>query len=484
MRIGPLALGTPADWDPGDGSAVSWSPTAPSLAAAADAPVSDVPVSYMQAQHLRGIRDQEARGLDYSRLMIVACDAPGRCDVRAMTYVINAHLRRHDTYRSWFEHTGDGDIVRHRLDDPADIEFTPTRHGRVTAQQARELVLATPDPSHWDCFRFGIVARADGFTFYASIDHVHVDAMIVGVTLTEFLLMYSSLVAGHQPVALPPVAGYDEFCRRQRESTRALTVDAPEVRRWRRFAEGNGGTLTTFPLPLGDPAVRHRSGIVTARMLDAEQTARFEAVCTSAGARFVGGVLASFGLAERALTGTDVYYGLTPRDTRSTPAEWATQGWFTGLVPVTVPLTDSDARVDFAAAARAAQVSFDEGAGLARIPYDRIRELHPTLTRARPNFPVVNFLDAGSPPLSALLTADLGNLNVGIYSDGRYSYQMCIYVIRVHDETAVAVMYPDNPEAAESVARYLEVLQTVFGRAAGTAPGLGREPEVNRSSAG
>lgn len=485
MRIGPLALGTPAHWDPGDGSAVSWSPTAASRAKAAQAPVSDVPVSYMQAQHLRGIRDQEARGLDYSRLMIVACDAPGRCDIRAMTYVINAHLRRHDTYRSWFEHSGDGTIVRHSIDDPADIEFAPTRHGRITAEQARELVVGTPDPSQWDCFRFGIVQRADGFTFYASIDHVHVDAMIVGVTLTEFYLMYASLVAGHQPVALPPVASYDEFCVRQRELTSALTVDAPDVRRWSRFADGNGGTLTGFPLPLGDPTVRHRSAIVTARMLDAEQTARFESVCTAAGARFVGGVLACFGLAERTFTGTDVYYGLTPRDTRSTPAEWATQGWYTGLVPVTVPLAGPDADADFGQAALAAQVSFDELAGLARVPYDRIRELHPALRRARPNFPVVNFLDAGSPPLSVLLTADLGDLNIGIYSDGRYSYQMCIYVIRVHEETAVAVMYPDNPVAAESVATYLEVLGSVFGRAAAHAPGrLWREPEVSRSSGG
>ena len=58
----------------------------------------------MQAQHIRGYDDQKAKGLDYSRLMIVSCDAPGRCDIRAMSYVINAHLRRHDTYRSRFEY--------------------------------------------------------------------------------------------------------------------------------------------------------------------------------------------------------------------------------------------------------------------------------------------------------------------------------------------------------------------------------------------
>ncbi len=45
--------------------------------------------------------------------MIVGCSMAGRCDIRAMTYVINAHLRRHDTYRSWFEYTDADQIVRH-----------------------------------------------------------------------------------------------------------------------------------------------------------------------------------------------------------------------------------------------------------------------------------------------------------------------------------------------------------------------------------
>ena len=67
--------------------------------------------------------------------MVVSCDAPGVCDIRAMTYVVNAHLRRHDTYhRSWFEYhptvDGYGDIVRHAIDDPRDIEFAPVKHGR------------------------------------------------------------------------------------------------------------------------------------------------------------------------------------------------------------------------------------------------------------------------------------------------------------------------------------------------------------------
>jgi mycolipenoyl-CoA---2-(long-chain-fatty acyl)-trehalose mycolipenoyltransferase / long-chain-acyl-CoA---trehalose acyltransferase len=462
LRVGPLAVGTAAEWEPTTGSTVSWQPSPAARAKALQARVSTVPVSYMQAQHIRGYYNQKAKGLDYSRLMIVSCDIPGRCDIRAATYVINAHLRRHDTYRSWFEYCGDGQIVRRTMQNPADIEFVPIEHGGLTLAQARELIVSTPDPLQWGCFRFGIVQGEDRFTFYASIDHVHVDAMIVGITLMEFHLMYAAVMGGDPPIALPQAGSYDDFCVQQQRFTSTLTVESPQVRAWTQFAEHNHGSMPDFPLPLGDPSKPSDADIVTVTMIDEQQTARFESACRAAGARFIGGVLACIALAEHELTGAQTYYGLTPRDTRRTQTDAMTQGWFTGLIPITVRIAGST----FGDAACAAQVSFDSGMNLAEVPYGRVLELAPTLRKPRPNFPVVNFLDAGTAPLSVLLTAELGDLNIGIYSDGRYSYQLCIYVIRVQTETAVTVLVPDNPVARESIARYLAALKSVFERVA------------------
>ena len=283
---------------------ITWQPSAASLEKAAQAPVSDVPVSYMQAQHIRGYYHQKAMGLDYSRLMVVSCDAPGRCDIRAMSYVINAHLRRHDTFRSRFEYSGDGPIVRRTMENPSDIEFVPIRHGELTLAQARELVVSTPDPLQWDCFRFGINQGEDHFTFFVSIDHVHVDAAIVGGTLTEFYMMYAALVGGNPPIPLPEAGSYDDFCVRQQRQMSALTADSPEVGAWLQFTDRNDGCLPGFPLPLGDPLLPCDADIVTVSMLDEQQTARFESACTAAGARFLGGVMACFGLAEYELTGS------------------------------------------------------------------------------------------------------------------------------------------------------------------------------------
>ena len=140
----------------------------------------------MQAEHLRNCREFAARGLDMSRLIIAAWDIPGRCDIRAMTYVINAHLRRHDTFRSWFEYTDSEHIVRRTIDEPGDIEFVPTEHGEMTPAQWQNLSIWLPRiRSQWDCFRFMIIQHADHFTFCVSVDHLHIDAMFLGVLFAE-----------------------------------------------------------------------------------------------------------------------------------------------------------------------------------------------------------------------------------------------------------------------------------------------------------
>ncbi|MGY4710703.1 condensation domain-containing protein [Mycolicibacterium sp. CBM1] len=464
MRIGKITIGTIDDWTPRTGVVTSWHPTNAAMDKARQAPVSSVPVSYMQAQHIRGVFEQDRAGLDYSRQIIATCEVPGQCDIAAMNHALNAYLRRHDTYRSWFEYSGSGEIIRHTIANPADIEFEPRDYGEMAVEDARKHIVDIPTPLEWGCFSFGIVQGEDHFDFYASIDHVHGDAALIGITMLEAHGMYSSLLTSGQPMALPDAGSFDDFCIQERESTADLTADSPEVRAWIEFAENNNGTLPEFPLPLGNPQEPTVADMVGEMVMDAEQTARFEAACTAAGARFVGGLFAAIAMVEHELTGAATYYGLTPRDTRRTSDNFMTQGWFTGLVPITVPI----AAATFAEAAWAAQTSFDSGLSLARVPYYRVLELAPWLEKPRPNFPVSNFLHGGAAPLNAVLAAaDMGySNNIGIYSDGRFSYQLTIYIFRYDAGTAMSVMFPDNPIAQKSVARYIGAMKSVCGRIA------------------
>jgi hypothetical protein len=464
LRIGKITIGSIDEWQLQPGSVVSWHPTTEAIAKARQAPVSSVPVSYMQSQHIRGYYERTATGLDYSRQITATCAVPGQCDIGAMTDALNAYLRRHDTYRSWFEYTGGEEIIRHTVSDPADIEFAPTEHGEMTLEQLHDHVVRTPDPLQWGCFTFGIIQSDDHFTFYASIDHVHGDAALIGITMLESHGMYTALTAAGKPLALPEAGSFDDFCLQERQSTSALTVDSPQVRAWMDFAENNGGSLPEFPLPLGNPLEPTDSHMVKEPLMDAEQSERFESACAAAGARFIGGLFACIAMVEHEFTGALTYFGLTPRDTRRGSENFATQGWFTGLVPITVPM----AAASFSDAAWAAQASFDSGLNMAKVPYYRVLELAPWLSRPRPNFPVTNFLHGGAAPLNAVIAAaDLGYAkNIGIYSDGRYSYQLTIYIFRYEEGTAMAVMYPDNPVAQKSVARYMAAMKSVCVRVA------------------
>ena len=463
------------DWIGTSGDVVSWHPSPASAAKVAKAPVSAVPASYQQAQHIRGYLSHRAGGTDMARLNIPAWDMPGQCDIRAMTHVINAYLRRHDTYHSWFELTADDEIVRHTVANPRDVAFVPTKHGQLTAQQWREHILGTPNPLQWDCFSFGIIQRADHFTFYISIDHLHTDAMFMGIVLVEIHMMYAALANGAAPLALPQAGSYDEYCVRQHEFLSSLTMETPEVAEWVRFARCNDGTMPHFPFPLGDPPWSVTGDLITVRLMDKQQSDRFEVACTAAGVRFIGGVFACAAIAQHALTGSTDYHVITPTTTRQTPAEFQTTGWFTGVVPVSVPV-DPDS---FAATARSAQASFDDRMPLAPIPFDRVLELAEGgygLRKPDPGVPMVSFLDAGLPPLSASIIAEWERMNGKVFSDARSAYQIGLWVNRGERETTVTVAFPNNPIARESIDRYLEAMTAAYLRVAdgvGTAAGHG-----------
>jgi hypothetical protein len=416
----------------------------------------------MQRYHLRGFSEFAERGLDYARLVMGSADEPGRCDIRTMSYVINAHLRRHETYHSWFEYRDVQDIVRHTIDDPRDIQFVPIRHGGMTQSEWHEFVLSTPDPVQWDCFRFGIIQRDDHFTFFVIVDHLHTDPAFVSVLYTEILMMYRALAAGQAPIQLPSPASYDDFCVRERQHMSALTLDSPQVRKWIEFAENNGGTMPDFPLPLGDLSMPNGGDLMIEQLMDPQQTAQFESRCMAAGARFSGGLFGCAALAQYELTGEETYCGVAPTDKRRSPAEFMTMGWFTGVIPFTIAVNPTS----FEETARAAQASLDANIDLANVPFEHVLELAPWLRRWGPNYAMLNYMDTGLPPLSAVAASHLQGANASGYCDPRSPAYLYISVVRLFDEVSVMVNFQNNPIARESVTRYLGAMKSVFARVA------------------
>jgi mycolipenoyl-CoA---2-(long-chain-fatty acyl)-trehalose mycolipenoyltransferase / long-chain-acyl-CoA---trehalose acyltransferase len=458
-----VALGAISEWQPPHGPVTTWTVSPAAREAARNARRSDLAVSFQRAPHLRAAYEGKAMGEQLPRLMVVAWDIPGACDIQAMTAAINAHIRRHDSYHDWFEFENDI-IVRRTIDNPEVIDFVPVQFGHMNAEQIRTHALTmTPETLEWGAFTFGIIQHADYFTFYASVDHLYIDGTSAGLIFFDIHLAYESLrQAAHQqqPTTVPQIASYRGYAARQHERVASLTLSSPEIEDWIKFLQGSGGQWPSFPLPLGDTRANTKGDFVTVEVLDAAQTESFDTACQAAGARFSGGVLACAALAEHDLTGAETYYGFTPYDTRMPGIDTLTVGWFASLVPVTVPIGSGS----FPQAARAAQSSFDAAKHLAGVPFERVLELATPDQLGIELGPraesMVSFFDVRKIPLAELFE----ETNFGTYGDNLSRGGTNIWISRHADKTTVTISFPDNPVARTSVYRYIAALKEAFAR--------------------
>jgi hypothetical protein len=137
-----------------------------------------------------------------------------------------------------------------------------------------------------------------------------------------------------------------------------------------------------------------------------------------------------------------------------------TTGWFTGLVPIAVPVDITS----FADTALAAQASFDGGMDLAHVPFERVLELAADegVRPPDPGTPMLSFIDVGM--LLPGVIEHFQSLGGRIYSDPRSAYQVGMWVNRGEKETTVTVAFPNNSIARESVLRYVESMREVYLR--------------------
>lgn len=463
-----VGFGLIEDWEPAPGRLIGWAAAPESVAAAARAPLHPVPPSHQQEQYLRLARRHSGAEFRYSGLCLVTAEVPaGDLDREAMTRAVNAFLRRHDTFRTWFD-VGPGGVVRRHLVPPEDVRFVPVDHGEIDdAETLREHVQkTTPGPFDWDCFTFGAIERPDSTTVYLAADHLHTDGFGQYLAGFELALLYLHEVWPEvdrvwPEAALPPrPASYLDYCAAERAYTAALTPSSPGVRRWLHLLRGNDGRMPSFPLDLG----RHTDGYTrsahrTIDLLGEPAAARFDRSCRALGAEFTGGIFAAAALAERELTGADYYFGLTPISTRVSAAERASVGWYVSLVPVAFPIA---ATADFARMVPLAQRSFDDGLLLAPTSVHRVLELaaDDAEIRVRPGWsaPMISYVDARE--LTGSEMFDLAEC--GVYANRAASEEVLMWINRLPSGTTLSVIYPDTPVAHESVDRYLGALRAVF----------------------
>ncbi len=456
-----VAIGSIKAWQPGHGPVTTWTASPASREIMSRAGRDPLPPSFQQVQHLRTAHGARTVGREVPRLIMVSWDVDGWCDVSAMTEAINTHIQRHDTYHSLFEVEGVAGetMIRRTVDDPTVIEFVPMAVGYLEAEEIRSHVVnSTPGTLEWDCFTFGVIQKADHFTVYGIIDHLHTDGSSAALIYNDIHVTYQALV--HDlPNPLPQTAGYRDFTARQCLQVEAMTEESRPVKDWVDFAREAQGAWPSFPLTLGDTASTSAGRAVTVELLNEAETEAFDTACRAAGARFSGGVMACAALADHRLTGAEAFHTFTPSDTRTGVSQSLSAGWYASLFPVSVEIGEGD----FAQMARAAQKSFDANKHLAAVSFDRVLdlisddELGETVSR-RPSM-MVSLMDFRR-------VADAENNRLGLFIDELSHGGINMWISRTTEQTLVTVSFPDTAEARHSVHHYVGILRGAFVEAA------------------
>ncbi len=456
-----VAIGSiSSTWHPGRGQVTIWTASPASREIMARAERDLLAPSFQQAQHLRTAHFARNIGREVPRLILAAWDVEGWCDIAAMTEAINAHVRRHDTYHSAFDVravdvSGDDEIVitRRTVGDPSAIEFTPAAMGFMEQDEVRSFVQSsTPGTLEWDCFTFGVIQKADHFTVYANIDHLHTDGSSAVLIYRDINQTYEALV-NDETHTLPQAGEYRDFTAKQRLQVEAMTRDSRPIKDWIDFAKEADGGWPSFPLELGDAGVTGKGRAVTIELLNGEQTQAFDAACQAAGARFSGGVMACAAMADHQFTGAETFHTFTPSDTRNRE-QAGSAGWYASLFPVTVDVEDGN----FAQMARSAQKSFDANKNLSAVPFEKALEL------ATPG--ELGQTQSSRPMMVSLFDfrklTDANANRLGIYIDDLNHGGINMWVTRNANNTIVTVSYPDTLESRHSVHEYLGALRTAF----------------------
>ncbi|GAB2657152.1 condensation domain-containing protein [Nocardia goodfellowii] len=454
------------EWEPAPGRLTTWTASPESAARARSAPVHPAPPSHQQEQYLRAAAQHAAAEFRYSGLCLVTAEIPtGDLDRDAMTRAINAFLLRHDTFRTWFR-IGVGGVIERHLVPEADVDFVPIDCGWVddSATVRDHVQKTTPGPFDWDCFTFGVLEREGSTTLYLAVDHLHTDGFGQYLSGFDLALLYAREVWDEMPDMLAPAASYLDYCTAERAYTGQMSLTSPGVRKWLELIRGNGGSLPAFPLDLGKRTdIYNRSAHRTVTLFDEDTAARFERRCRANGAEFVGGIFAAAALAEREITDSDYYFGMTPVTTRSTAAQRASVGWYVTLLPVAFPLGRANS---FDRTVKLAQHAYENGLRLTTTSFQRVVELLPADSDLdlSPGWacPMISYVDARE-----LLGNEVFDMaSCGLYANRAASEHVLIWINRLATRTTLSVIYPDTAAAHGSVDRYVTQLAAVFAAAA------------------
>jgi len=462
-------------WTPPSGRLTQWAPSEHGILLSRSASEHPVPPSHQQQAYVQAAARNTDIGYRFSRLCVMTFDIDGPLDTDAMTTAVNAFVRRHDTFRSWFRMDQDDNVIRHIVDKDALDMVAIHLADHATGDQVRHYAQNTvPGPLEWACFAIGAIDRGTSFTVYVAVDHLHSDGMSQALCCADLLTLYHAATHGQSGGNLEPAGSYLEYCHRERRATAQMSLNDPAVQQWVTLLDRNDKKLPRFPLALGlDCAQRARSRAVTFDLLDEHDGIRLDEVCVDVGVRFVAAVLAAAAVAAYEFTGQYFHLGFTPKSTRRTPEERNAVGWFANLVPFVAEITSG---TSFRDVLRSVNDSYEEHRGLAHVPFHRVLELLPCQYAIPMEWvvPMISYIDVRRLPGAVMFD----HVNLGVYGNRGSSDEVYSWVNRFPGHTSMSMLYPDTLSARDSVDRYIDRYTSILRSVAATGdytPTLGSD---------
>lgn len=442
--------------------------------------------SHNHEEHLRSAFEYRARthregGRESWLGLSVEFDEP--MSVPSVRAALAAYINRHEVLRTHVVLKADHDanyVTERYTTGPDTVQLKMARIGWYTEmsllleQVAGSFDRATA-PLHWPAYRFATVARPQSFTLLLAADHSLVDGYSLVTAHYELSELYRAAREGRPP-QLDPSGSYLDFSDAQRRGADAADITHPAAQTWAKFISKYHNAMPANPLLVPRPVEsapaneNHRPASTTTDadaplpfqpsrttlLLDEPATRRFEDFCAASGASFVGGILGALAVAFRETSRADDFAVVMPRHTRTDRTWLHSLGWFVGLAPMSIDVSDDPSLVDAACRSTAELANSRHGGDL---PFLRVADL--IGITGSPHM-VVSYMDTRATP-----KADIGDggaarvLRSHSYADD----EVYVWVNRTPGGLRLHARYPAT--GAQNVPPFLDRFATLLARTAG-----------------
>lgn len=404
-------------------------------------PIADeLPVSFDQRRHV-GAGDRAGSWMALSFWL------PPPVDRDHLARAWLAVVARHGTLRSVFVPGPDDETATHAGGRPrlhavdvgpggwVEHEVAP---GQPVNEALRDVLDATCSPYARPSHRLCVLETADGPTVMVAADHAHVDMWSMLVIARDLLRALAAVREGRVP-DLGPAPPFAEHTR----SLAARPLAPAEVRgRWAEILAASGEVMPRFPMPLGDPGVRHRERVVVRDVLDVDDSAAFSMQARDEGVSTLALVVAAMTAVTHDLAGTPLR-AVFPVHSRYDASWNDSVGWF--ITNAVIESADP--------APRASAAAVKEAVNLGSWPLEDVLEPWGGMPEA-PGMFAISWLDLRRLPVRVDARGlEAQYVGASILTDG-------VMLWFVLDESGLHLRcrYPDTDQARRSVGSWLDAL--------------------------